>query len=160
MKLRTGDILHCKNDNFISKAIRFATKGKFSHTALVVECWGEVCIIEAQNNGVNLKTYDSWMKKYNYKYAISRPLQLNEKEFSVRALKRAGVTSYDFKSLLFYQPLYILTGKWKGSNVGDNKMYCSDFVGWQYDVPKYWEKSPQDLYEYLCKLSTFETINL
>lgn len=158
MDLQTGDILHCKGSSLISRLIMRFTKGKYSHTAIVVECWGIICIVEAQNNGVNLKSYNSWVKKYNYNYVISRPLLVDKHDFSKKILSKIGVTSYDFKSLIFYQPLYLITGKWKGSSEEDNKNYCSDLAGWSHGFLNYWKMSPQDLYKYVNTLSTFKLI--
>ena len=161
MELKAGDILHCSGSSLISRLIMKFTKSKFSHTALVIECWGRIHIIEAQNNGVNLKNLDQWIKKYNYKYSVSRPIEGVSNDFFIKASSKIGVTSYDFRSLLLYQPLYILTGKWYGSKKesGTNKMYCSEYVSWVYDFEKYWNKSPQDLFEYLSEMNTFESLN-
>lgn len=162
MNLQTGDILHCKGTSLISKIIMKITKSKFSHTALVVECNGRVCIIEAQNNGVNLKSYDSWMKKYNYNYAISRPVKINKEEFAIRAFSKIGVTKYDFKGLLMYQPWYLITGKWKGSSkeANDEKSYCSDYAGWCHSLKDYYKMSPNDINIYTNESSDFLNFNI
>ena len=44
MQCKTANILACKNNSFISKFIRFLTKSKFSHLAIIVS---ELEIVEA-----------------------------------------------------------------------------------------------------------------
>jgi len=92
-------------------------------------------------------------KKYNYTYRISRPIEgvFDMKDIHVRALSKSGDTPYDFKVLLWYQPIYQLAGKWKGKTGPDaeGKMYCSEFVAWVYGFPKWWELSPGELFNEL-----------
>ena len=157
------DILSCQGSSLISKGIRLFTGSKTTHTAQVVSCWGQLYVVDAQKNGVNPKPYDEWMKKYNYKYIIHRPklkqLKLNEENFNIRAFSKVGVKKYDFFSLVVRQPLFILTGKWIGSKSwNDDKFYCSDYVGWLWYVPKFWQKSPVQLREYLEQNPNFTTI--
>lgn len=151
MILKTGDILHCTGDRFLSRIIRKLTGSRFSHTAVVVECWGNIYIADAQNNGVNPKDFDSWMQKYKYKFTVSRPqFEFDAKELSKKAFSVSGVTKYDKWSLLFYQPLYLLTGKWRGkkNEAADDKLYCSEFVAWLYEFPNWWAMSPEDVYKH------------
>ena len=147
--LKTGDILHCRGRKWLAKAIMKFTRGRWSHTAVVVECWGQIYIVDAQLNGVNARPYEEWVKEFNYEYKVSRPkFQIEPKDFSIRAFTKVGSTKYDVISLIWHQPLYIITGKWNGKT-RDNatgRMYCSEYVGWLYNMPKWWELSPQDLY--------------
>lgn len=163
MDLKTGDILHCSGTSLLSRLIMKFTKSRFSHTALIVECWDRLYVVEAQNNGVNAKPFEVWRSKYTYSFEVSRPKDIgNKKEFSIAAFSKIGATPYDYVSLLFYQPLYILTGKWKGrkNNSSEGKMYCSEYVGWLFDFEKYWEMSPQDIFEKCQEADKFETLDI
>ena len=150
---RVGDILHCERNTISSKTIGFFTKGK-SHTAIVIEIWGELYVIEAQGKGVNPIRLDFWCEKWKYNYVISRRIILqNPREYSSRAMSRSGRTKYDWFGTLVCQPIYILTGKWlsRKNETKDGRMYCSDFVGWMEKIPEYWKKSPEAIYQYCLK---------
>ncbi len=66
--LKTGDVLHCRGKSLLSKIIRWATNSEINHTALFIWVWGEPYIIDAQDNGVNLKPFNEWVEKYNYNF--------------------------------------------------------------------------------------------
>lgn len=149
-KLKTGDVLHCRNNRILSRLIRWATRSEWSHTAIFIEVWGQPCVIEAQANGVNVKTFENWQKKYGYTYKVHRDMFIgNDKAFSKRAMSKAGVTGYDLVSLFIRQPWKIITGSWrKKPNEGD-KMYCSEYVAWCHRIIGHYQMSPDDLHEYL-----------
>jgi uncharacterized protein YycO len=155
--LKPGDILHCSGSRTISKLIKFFTKSKFSHTALYLEIWGQPYVIDAQKDGVNVRPIEDWKKKYNYSYTVSRDESLNDdqkKELCKRALSKTGHTAYDIESLLLRQPWKLITGKWKEAGDKQEKMYCSEFVAWVYQVPDYYKMSPEDLYDW-CERHSF-----
>jgi len=149
-KLKTGDLIFCNRDTLLSRIIRWFTKSEFSHVAVVIEVWGQLYIIDAQKDGVQLRRMDAWLKKYKYKdLRVGRRLgQLNEHAFAMRAMTKCGVTRYDIWSLIFRQPIHILTGKWIGKTKDDDLMYCSDFAGWSHFIEDYEKMSPQDLYNH------------
>ena len=152
--LKPGDILHCRGNRLLSKLIMKFTKSRFSHTAIVIECWGQLYVIDAQRNGVNPRPLKEWLKEYGYYFEISRPaldlMETDIKEISIKAFSKVGYTKYDFASLFYYQPRYILTGKWKGkpSETADGRMYCSEYVGWVYNIQNWWKLNPQEIYTY------------
>lgn len=148
--LQSGDILSCIGKSYISKGIHAFTGGK-THTAVVIECWGKLYVVDAQRNGVNPKPLDEWKAKYNYDITVHRPIYpFDIKEKSIKAFSKVGLTAYDYKSLLIFQPIYITTGYWFGKRNEDanSRMYCSEFIGWLEDVADYWRMSPQDLFKY------------
>lgn len=150
MELKTGDILNCTGNKLLSKIIKLFTKSKFSHTAMFVEVWGEKFIMDAQKDGIQLRPFKNWTEKYNYKYEVRRsPFNINEKEFSKRAMSKLG-TQYDVKSLVVGQPIEIFTGRWVIDNERDftKKMYCSEFVAWCYGISDYYKMSPEDLHKW------------
>lgn len=156
--LKTGDILHCSGKRLISRLIKKATKSEFSHSALFIEIWGQPYVIDAQNDGVNVRPWNDWLEMYDYKITVHRSSDLvNEKTFAQRALTRVGHTAYDFEGLLVRQPIELMTGKWIEKGDTEKKMYCSEYVAWVYGVEKAYKFSPQDLYEW-CKANFFYEI--
>jgi len=135
--LKTGDILHCKSKHISSRLIKWFTKSKFaSHTAVVVECWGQIYIVEAQKDGVTAKTIKAWKKKYNYNVIVAKPKigPKDSKTFSIRAFSKTGATAYDFKSLFLKHPWFLITGKWKTDTDPEEKMICSEYVAWLWQI--------------------------
>lgn len=160
--LRAGDILHCTGTRIISKAIRLFTKSKYSHTAVVVETWGALYVVDAQRNGVNPRPLKEWLEEYSYKIEVSRPSEFffPIKELSIKAFSKVGFTEYDLASLFFYQPVYLFTGKWKGRDHADaeGRMYCSEFVAWLFEMPNYWIMTPKDVYQYCVDNGKFKFV--
>lgn len=159
--LQTGDILHCTGKSWISRAIRWWTKSKYSHTSMYLEVWGQPYIVDAQKDGFNLRPYYKWVEKYDYDFDVSRsPATGNSnyrKDLAKRALTKVGVTAYDFESLLLRQPYKIITGKWRKRKKESNRMYCSEAIAWIHGVKDAYKMSPQDLYEH-CVLHGFKTL--
>jgi hypothetical protein len=156
-ELKAGDILHCRGRGAISRGIQLVTKSKINHTAMVIEIWGQLYIIDAQSDGVNPRPLKDWMRKYKYEFIIHRPQNIDIKKLSVKAMSKSGVTPYDFSSLLITQPIFLITGKWVGRTKvkSEKKMYCSEFIAWVFDVEKYWEYSPSRLYKYMSNNENF-----
>lgn len=158
MQLKTGDILHCTGARLLARLVMFFTRSKISHTAIVICVWDQLYVIDAQKNGVNPKPLQDWLDYYKYKIKVSRNFSLfNEKNLSIRCFSKVGLTSYDFVSLLFYQPWYLLTERWIGKTKENStkRMYCSEYVGWCLEIENYWELSPEDIY----KLMNNEELN-
>jgi len=153
--LETGDILHCYKDAFIANHIKAFTKSKYNHTATVLEIYGRLYVIDSQKDGTNIRPLTDWLKKYKYSFDVTKAHfnKRKKEEYSRKALSKAGVTKYDYVSLLLWQPIYIVTGKWHGKKEesAQKKMYCSEYIGWLHDVPNYWEKSPQDIFRFFEK---------
>lgn len=155
--LRSGDILSCRSRSWLAKAIQWFTKSRFNHTALVIEIWDTLFVIDSQKDGTNLRPLTEWLKKYKYTFEVHRPKDFTT-EHRERAVSKVGHTPYDFSSLLIYQPWYILTGKWKGRKKAKaaERLYCSEFVAWVFNIPEWWKMSPQALYELLDTSSDFK----
>lgn len=147
MKLETGDILHCNRKGILSFLIRKATKSNFNHSAIVVEIWGQIYIIDSQRDGTDLRPFDVWTKKYKYTYKISRNIFVNRDEFAKRALSRVD-TGYDFTSLLIRKPLHLIFGRWKKKEDETKRFYCSEFAAWCHKIERSDIMTPNDLYNY------------
>ena len=158
IQLKEGDVLHCTSNGWLAKLIKFFTKSKINHTALVVKMGYHLFIIDAQANGVNVKTVDEWTRKYKYKYIISRPREFSSTH-KHKAFSRIGITGYDFMALL-NQLWYVLTGIWTGKTheSARHRMYCSEFVAYVFNIEEWWKKSPKDVYEIMDKNTNFITI--
>lgn len=157
--LQSGDILHCTRKTLLSWIIKKLTRSQFSHTALFLRIEGIDFIIDAQKDGVNLRSFEQWMEKYKYKFLISRPLKHKEAEIKSRAFSKIGVTAYDFQGLLIKSPLKLITGRWRKTKKEYDKMFCSEFVAWCFQREYAYHMSPQDLYEMcVCWAGQFKTV--
>jgi hypothetical protein len=159
--LKTGDVLHCRGNRLISKLIRWATKSQINHTALFIWIWDEPYIIDAQDNGVNVKPLQSWLDEYKYNFVIHRrPKPIAEKKIATKAMSKVGLTAYDFEGLLIKQPIALLTGKWnkKAKNHEEDKMYCSEFVSWVYGLDESYKMTPKDFLKY-CNENNWDEIH-
>lgn len=161
--LQNGDILHCRSKGVLGKAIRLVSRGEFNHSAIVIKIGRQVFVADSQNNGTNLKTIEVWKKEYNYSYVIHRYIHANKDwgaNFRNRALSKTGVTGYDFASLILWQPILLLTGKWFGKKgeKADKRQYCSEYVAWCHEVPNPWEMSPKKLFEWFEGSENYKNI--
>ncbi|MBN1989007.1 MAG: hypothetical protein JW783_06425 [Bacteroidales bacterium] len=157
--LQSGDVLHCTADRLLSRIIRTFTKGRVNHTALAIEVWDELFIIDAQKDGINLRPIDEWNRKYTYSYRVHRPKEFTT-EIRIKAVSKIGSTPYDFLSLIVWQPIYILTGKWHGrgkKNAG-KRMYCSEYIAWLFDFDYWWQLSPQAVYNLMEEDARFAIV--
>jgi hypothetical protein len=143
----------------LAKLIKWFTKSRFNHSALVLNLSGYLFITDSQIKGTHLKTIEEWQKKYNYKYIISRPDNF-KRAMKKRAVSVFGHTPYDFTSLI-YQAWYQITGKWvgKSKDKAEHRMYCSEYVSFVFNKPGWWKTSPADLFDYVKKNNNFVIID-
>jgi hypothetical protein len=149
-RLQNGDSLICYSNGWLGRQIQRFTKSGANHAAKVIKVSGVLMVIDSQRNGTNVKTFENWLAEYGYNYRVYRYRYANPnwgKAIRERALSKAGVTGYDFMSLFVWQPWYLLTGKWAGRKreQAENRMYCSEYVGWVDELPDWWTLSPADL---------------
>lgn len=155
--IQEGDIIlvHTKK-GFIPKAIRLFTKCHYNHAALVVEAFGELCIVEAIGRGLMItKTLKEYLEETPDKRGIlvlRASDKLDRSNFYVR-LKDIIGHAYDFKSLFYSQVIQQLTKRyrWKGPrNVKASKrLYCSEACAYVYPniFPNWWAIAPVDIYK-------------
>jgi len=157
--IKHGDVLHCYSNGILARLIRLFTRSRVNHTAIAVELLGKLYVIDSQLDGTNLRPYEEWLAKYNYDFIVDRPKEFTDEHFA-KAMSVIGTTPYDFKSLLWYQPKYILTGKWSGHRYDEAKerLYCSEYVAWIFDLPKWWKASPEAVKQYMRKSNKFERV--
>lgn len=161
--LKHGDILHCRSNGVLGRIIRKITSSDFNHSATVIKIDGEIFVSGSQSNGTNLKTFENWMHKYNYEFVVSRYKHTTQnwgKNYRKRALSVVGVTGYDYASLILWQPIFMLTKKWKGRKAekAAKRMYCSEYVAFCHNIPNWFEMNPGMLYDFCLKSKHFDTI--
>jgi len=153
--LRTGDILLVSSKSWIARQIQFFQKNKWNHAGIVVEIWGEWYICESDKRGICLTKLSDYINS-NKELMICRPTwSYDEKNLSKFMMPYCGHVKYDYTSLLFYQLIYQVTGKWMGKkeDKATNAFYCSEwaaFVHHTFDegvFPHWYETSPKDIFE-------------
>ena len=162
--LKSGDLLICSTNRLLGRMIKKVSKSKYSHTAQVIKAYGEILVIEAQREGVNVINFETWRKKYNYNYLVARPDKTVVKDttlFARNALSKTALRNYDIKALFIDFPIYIYTGTWRGPKneaeaLMENKWNCSTFTGWCFGFKEWWLKSPQNIYEDCVKSEHFK----
>lgn len=153
ISLKTGDIIlsyvkTTKNPStWISTAIRKISNQNWSHVSIVVSCWDTLFFIEALPGGVKMTPLKEHPEDLSI--MVMRPnFNFNERDIAIKAMSKIGHTDYDMTSVLWFQFLKQVTKKWYGntnaSTKTDKSMYCSELVGWIYDIPNWWELTPGD----------------
>ena len=146
--LEDFDSLHCTGQRLLARLIRKFTRSEFSHTAIFRIIEGVPCVIDAQRDGVQVRTFERWQKEYNYKYVVTRDPDLTVGE--IHAMKKRIYENldkgYDFESLLLRQPWKIITGKWKTKQDEKERLYCSEFAELVYGKDDSERTTPQDFF--------------
>lgn len=152
-KLQDFDVLHCQGSALLARMIRKFTKSEFSHTAIFRIIEGVPCVIDAQADGVQVRTFDRWVKQYGYKYTVTRDQDLtHEGIHTMKARIYANLDKgYDFESLLLRQPWKIITGKWKTRKSESDRLYCSEFAALVYGIKDFDRMTPQDFFMWCVK---------
>lgn len=130
---KTGDILHCSGRGIIAKGIALFTRSSITHSAMIVELNNEICVIEMQKNGCEIKTFDNWIKEYNYTFKASRRLDYIPTIEDI--LNYSGFYGYDFINLIIRQPIKLIRSFISGKGIvlnrvknEDKRMICSELV--------------------------------
>jgi len=147
--MKTGDIIACRGNRLISRLIMAFTKSKYSHVSVALAIHDDIYIVEMQHAGCDLISLDNWIKKYNYKYEVYRPVD----PVSLKLiLSKASTTKYDLRSLFLRQPLKIIKERITGKKSTlrkvkneDSKMTCSEYVAWLYEIEDYYDMTPDDV---------------
>lgn len=147
--LSTGDgiIVHRPFDwkspaTYLSAGIRYFT-GYWNHTDVIVKLYGKIYVLGAVGRGVVLLPFDKWVRLHSRYFLICK----SDKNYSESKVLRHSGKKYDLKTLLFTQPIYILSrwlfsfifkyfkrkinnndGLWLGEKgiVSERKVVCSE----------------------------------
>lgn len=155
MRLRTGDVISCYTPfvwkdpgTWLAPMIRKFTGSKWTHSAMVVECWGSLFVLESFISGVVMKPISEYPDGMIVR--VARPkFQVDPKAVAVSALGKVTRSGYDFTSML-RQAQFQLTGKWRGAveeRRAEKKFYCSEFVAWALRLDVWYMLAPVDIAE-------------
>ena len=161
--LKTGDILHCNSGRVLSRLIRWFTRSDFAnHTAVVVECWGQLYVVDAQKDGTNPRPIEQWYRDFGYQVIVARPNigPKDPKAFSIKAFTKVGNTAYDFVSLILKYPFWTITGKWKKESDPESKMFCSEYVAWLWGIENSHRIDPHALMQHTQSSTNFKHYEL
>jgi len=155
--LLTGDILVCRRKTLLSKVIRKIAKSGYSHSATYINGY----VYGSQIRGAQKLKFEDWLQKYDYEFEVYRNEEVNKELITKRAESKLG-TKYDFLSLLFFQLIYNLTGKWWGlrREKAIKRLYCFEYTAWIFNFDNWWKMSPQDFYNKLKNNSKFKQIKI
>jgi hypothetical protein len=151
LNLKSGDIILFRNDfilsdpmTWIAAAIRFFTKVKYNHAAVVVSCWGKLMLNEANEKGVICRPAEKRLERVKTSILIIRRKgYLKERDFGRLSMGALG-TPYDFNSLFLSQLFYRVTGIWLGKSDA-SQMVCTEYAAWCHQLPEYWKYSAKEL---------------
>lgn len=157
--IKDGDILLCSNNTFISKAIRYFQKNKYSHAGLFIYINNRLFVAEATKRGITLTNYYEYLNNKNYnikiiKYKNKNSDKLKQElnyELYFDLIMNNLSKPYDYISLLFYEPIRFIFKKWIGKkNKGNNKFMCGEFVAYVYNklyniFDNWYEIAPVDI---------------
>lgn len=160
-QLKTGDVLNrhvpfywYKPNRYISAFIRLFTKSWCSHTAMIVDVWGEKMVIENDNSDTRLISFENWANDSYIVISRDNTLTDQDKRFMcVLAINELGSTGYDYESIPSHL-IYSVSGVWIG-RTGENsksKKVCSELIAFLYDkvkrcYPNWWLVTPKVIYE-------------
>lgn len=159
--MKTGDVLICKRNSFLSKMIQLVTKSNWSHTAIIVEFFGQIYVADMQKKGIELNPIDEWKLKWNYEFICFRNVDVerfNENEIGEKIVSVVGSkTKYDFFTFIFRIPYKLITKKYKfkGDEIETKRMICSQFTGWIHNMNEWWKMTPISQLEYLEKSNKY-----
>jgi len=142
--LRNGDVLHCTRNSFMSKAIRYFTVSKISHTALVLKIYGNVFIVDSQADGTRIRTFEDWNSKYGYDIIITRGEKISEEDL-IDSIKPYLNSMYGYWDI-FKHIIRTRFGVWIGSKREGKNLICSEFVLRVFGNKDAYKSDPEDAY--------------
>jgi len=131
--INSGDILLVGTNKFLSKAIKFFQKNKYSHAGMFIKIYDELFICESDKRGIALTKAEDYFCNKKYDLKILKPkFDIDEKKLANIMLPHCGKTPYDFISLLIYEPIRFIFGKWIGGNAknSSNRFMCGEWCAY------------------------------
>jgi hypothetical protein len=150
--LKSGDILHCTRQSFLSKIIRRSTQSdKVSHTALFILIEGHPFIIDSQWDGTRMRSLEEWNRTYNYDVIITRSNSWNptSKEL-IKQIKPYLNKAYGYWDLVKHW-VYGKTGWWMKGKREEQFLTCSEFVSRLRNKKDAYKTNPFKLYVWLLE---------
>lgn len=131
----------------LAPLIRYFTKSKYNHVAMV-HVFGETkVVVEADAKGFRQTCLlKDWIKTHNH-YKVLRKKNIDEIEISQMNIRMRDILykKYDFANTLFHQLVRILSkkDKWIG-DASYKRVNCSEAVAYIMDEPYYYKYLPKD----------------
>lgn len=139
---------------FIANTIKWFTKCKYNHVAIITEYLGELFITEAVAKGfVPTMSLEAYLKEIEEKkdkeILILEPYAFYTQHIQVtyNRLKQVANKGYEFLNLTLFQIIKQLTGKWIGTK-DSKRVICSEAVAYAFPMifPEPWKVDPQDFF--------------
>lgn len=153
-EFKPGDIVLVRGDRFISKAIRFfmeryrrklklPRRKLFNHAAMIIEVWGQLCVAEANEKGIEVTPFDRAYGNRMNKIKVITPKKAYSKDEQVAISKVAASyafdpTRYDFPTFVHQIKMItstkveggVITKKWIGpkGEKAEKRLYCTEAV--------------------------------
>jgi len=131
----------------VALGIRKVCKTHWNHCALLIELLGIKLIIESDIQGVRVVPLKNWIKKQEVKvYDVPK----SDRDYN-RAFSKCGKVGYSFVDLLWFMPIYIITGQFYGRKVDgfSNKPTCYELIAWLFDFKDWYKITPTKFEEHL-----------
>jgi hypothetical protein len=163
--IRSGDVILYSGRSFVSKAIQFFERSRWSHASLVFDIYGELLTSEADAEGLIANDIKTSIKGCDI--IVLRPkFEVNNFELSKFIAPCLGKHRYDFFRLIFVQIIWQLFHVWilnEESSEPLKRTICGEWVTYvlyklfRYDSFSNWyEATPVTLFE----SELFEHINI
>jgi len=154
--LRTGDVLLYRDRKFLSKAIQWFEKCKWSHTSLVINIWDTNFTEEAEIEGLVINKIEDSIK--GNEILLLRPkFNYDSIELSKQVISMAGKHRYNFFKLIIVQIIWQVFHIWVGKVDTNDKLrrvICGEFVAYVYHIlskdilfKDWYEATPKSLFE-------------
>ncbi|HDR7263654.1 YiiX/YebB-like N1pC/P60 family cysteine hydrolase [Bacillus sp. CH_203] len=122
--MRQGDVVFLQGKSFISKAVRFFDKGKFSHVAIAMS---NTHILEADfDTRVAIVPFDK--NEFNIIEVIDLELNKDERSRVVAMGSKMVGKKYDYMQIVWYMISKLLRLKGKNRFNNPNSYICSELV--------------------------------
>ena len=160
---KSWDVLHCRRDSVIGKAIDDVTNSSdnstgesITHTAIFLSIFSVSFVIDSQSDGTRLRSYSKWIERYGYEYTTTRAVSnsINNKELMEK------VSIYINSRYGFFDLIRHLiknwtkkisksgTGLWIGRRRSDKNLTCSEFVMRVFGNLDAYKATPRDAFEW------------
>lgn len=91
-RLEDGDIVLCTGNGPMSRMIRWLTRSRFSHAAIILHWHGRVLVHEAVgSSGVRVWLLSACVRKYNGRVTLYRPTKETRERLDLAALRRVAL---------------------------------------------------------------------
>jgi len=155
-ELKTGDVLLYSTNTFLSKAIQWFEKCKYSHASLVFDVWNNKLVSEAERQGLMANDIVTSIGKCDM--LVLRPkFKVNQIDLDLLVAQNLGKHRYNFLKLIVVQAVWQLTHKWilnEGKNDKLKRVICGEWVVYVYytlskgiNFNRWYRDTPASIYQ-------------